>query len=390
MLRRKHHYMFLFLRTGGGHLAPARSVAQFLKEHYGDKVQTELVDGLAEAAFIARYIIEDGYRMLQAKAKWYYEFLYATNKFPPIGYFNVFIANFFIKPYIFRKILTERPTKIVIFHFFLIAPVYQVLKRLRWKIPVVTVVTDPFTAHPLWFQRKDQQFIVFSERLYEHCRSRGIPADALRIFPFIINEKFTESLPSERIGELRTQYGFTSDKPVVLIIGGGDGIPHGKKILQQLLAASVPAQIAIVCGKNKELYNDAVELKKQFPQLIVFGFVDVVYELLNVADIVITKCGASTIMEVLMLQKVPIIIDYLWEQELGNMEFVRDNSLGIFERDISKLPEIVRDLCLQPDRYAQYRSNIEQQVLRNGTRGVAEYIIRFPATEPQETLPETV
>jgi len=370
----KPKYFFLYLRTGGGHLAPARSVAKYLSERHGEEIEPVLIDGLVNAKQFARYVIEDGYRLLQAKAKWYYEFLYATNKFPPIGYFNVAMANFFIKPYIKKRIVEERPAKIVIFHFFLITPVYQILKELGLNIPVVTVITDPFTAHPLWFQRKKQQYVVFSDRLKRYCIQRGIQDKCIKVFPFIIDEKFAAPLSAEQISKIRLQYGFDEKKKLVLIIGGGDGIPHGKSILQNLLSASLPVEIAIVCGKNKELYADSMEWKRQYPDLNVFGFVDFVYELLNASDIVITKCGASTIMEILMLNKIPVIIDYLWEQELGNMEFVRDNQLGIFERDISKLPSIVRDLISGKGLDKTFQTNIEQQQLRNGTSDVGEYL----------------
>ena len=333
------------------------------------------MDGLVDAKQFARYIIEDGYRLLQAKAKWYYEFLYATNKFPPIGYFNVAMANLFIKPYIKKRILEDRPEKIVIFHFFLIAPVYKVIKELGLQIPIITAITDPFTAHPLWFQQKEQRFIVFSERLHTYCLRRGIPERSIKVFPFIIDEKFSVTLSQQKIKEVRSRYGFDEKKQLVLIIGGGDGIPHGKSILVNLLSASLPVHIAIVCGKNEELYRDALELKDQFPKLTVFGFVDFVFELLSASDIVITKCGASTIMEILMLKKIPVIIDYLWEQELGNMEFVRDNELGIFEKDITKLSSIINDLISSNNQTKLFENNIERQQLRNGTSDVGEYLI---------------
>lgn len=371
----KQKYLFCYLRTGGGHLAPARSVAQYLSREHGELIEPVLVDGLVDSKKIARYIIEDGYRFLQASAKWYYEFLYATNKFPPIGYFNVAMANYFIKPYIKKRILEERPSKIVIYHFFLIMPVYQSLKELGFNIPVVTVVTDPYTAHPLWFQRKQQQFILFSKRLKKHCLKRGISEKNLNVFPFIIDEKFSSPLSSDHVFAVRNRFGFDPNKKMILIIGGGDGIPHGKTILHNLLSNSINAQIAIVCGKNKQLYDEAMILKKEFPELIVFGFVDFVYDLLNASDIVVTKCGASTIMEILMMKKIPVIIDYLWEQELGNMEFVRDNQLGIFERDIAKLPGIIKELISNEQQYKKFQSNIEQMKLRNGTSDVGEFLL---------------
>jgi processive 1,2-diacylglycerol beta-glucosyltransferase/1,2-diacylglycerol 3-beta-galactosyltransferase len=372
---KKQKYLFCYLRTGGGHLAPARSVAQYLSREHSEVIEPVLVDGLVEAKKIAKYIIEDGYRILQASAKWYYEFLYASNKFLPIGYFNVVVANYFIKPYLKKRIKEEQPAKIVIFHFFLIMPVYQILRELGLTIPVVTVVTDPYTAHPLWFQRKQQQFIVFSERLKNYCLKRGISKKNLAVFPFIIDGKFSVSLSAEQVSSVRSRFGFDPKKKLILIIGGGDGIPHGKMILQNLLSSSLNAQIAIVCGKNKQLYEDALVLKKEFPELSVFGFVDFVYDLLNAADIVVTKCGASTIMEILMMKKIPVIIDYLWEQELGNMEFVRDNQLGIFERDIAKLPAIIKDLISNEQHYKTFQNNIDKQQLCNGTIAVGEFLL---------------
>jgi UDP-N-acetylglucosamine:LPS N-acetylglucosamine transferase len=160
----------------------------------------------------------------------------------------------------------------------------------------------------------------------------------------------------------------------VLVIGGGDGIPNGKHILRRLLDASLDVEIAIVCGRNKQLYAVALELQQRSPSLKVFAFVDFVYELLNVADIVITKCGASTIMEILMMKKIPVINDYIWEQELGNMEFVRDNGLGVFERNIRKLPQIIRDLVSDKGQYQRYRQNIEEMNVRSGTKEVAEFL----------------
>ena len=375
MTNHKEEYFLLYLRTGEGHFAPARSIAQYLSSIHGNTIEPVLVDGLKDANSLSRTIIEKGYRLLQARAKWYYEFLYATNKFPPIGHFNVAIANLFIKPYLKKRIEEERPAKIVLFHFFLIAPVFDVLKELQYDIPVITVVTDPFTAHPLWFQRPQQRYIVFSERLKTYCiERRKIPESRLHVYPFIIDDRFASPLPSAEIARVKQEFGFRPDRKCVLIIGGGDGIPNGKLILRRLLHASLDVEIAIVCGRNKELHTVALELQRRYPSLKVFAFVDFVYELLNAADIVITKCGASTIMEILIMKKIPVINDYIWEQELGNMEFVRDNELGIFERNIGRLPHIVRDLVSDENQYQRYKRNIEKVKLRSGTKEVAEFL----------------
>lgn len=372
----KKKYFLCYLRTGGGHLAPARSIAQYLASTYPDTIQPVLIDGLENASPFARYVIEDGYRFLQAKAKWYYEFIYFLNKLAFIGQGNVVLAKKFIKPELKRRIIEERPAKIAIFHFLMIEPVYEILEELKLDIPVITMVTDPFTAHPMWFKHKQKRFIVFSERLKNYCvHQRHVPESGVHVFPFIIDDKFSRALPAGDIDKVKSAHGIAREKKFLLIIGGGDGIPHGKIILQHLLDARLDIEIAIVCGKNKELHSDALNIQKKYPSLKVFGFIDFVYELLNASDIVITKCGASTIMEILLLKKIPIINDYLWEQELGNMEFVRNNSLGIFERNISKLPSIVNTLAIDTAAYSRYINNIERMNLRSGTKEVSEFLV---------------
>jgi UDP-N-acetylglucosamine:LPS N-acetylglucosamine transferase len=375
MQNHKEKYFLLYLKTGGGHFAPASSIAHYLSRAHGSTIEPVLVDGLINANSIARYILEDGYRLLQARSKLYYEFLYAANKISFIRHCNAAISSFFMKPYLKKRIDEERPAKIIIFHFFLITPVLDILKELRYDIPVITIVTDPFTAHSLWFQREQENYIVFSERLKEDCvQNRKISVSKLRVFPFTLAKKFSAPLSSAEITKVKQKFGFNPEKKVVLIIGGGDGIPNGKKILQHLLHASLDVEIAIVCGKNKKLYADALELQQRHPSLKVFAFIDFVYELLNSSDFVITKCGASTIMEILILKKIPIINDYLWEQELGNMEFVRDNELGIFERSIDKLPAIIQELVSGEERYQRYLKNIERMNVRSGTEEVGEFL----------------
>ena len=370
-------YMFFYLRTGGGHLAPCRSVAAFLTDHYAGRITSVLVDGLEDSIPYARLLVEDGYRLTQTSVKWYFELIYALTKFPPIGWFNMSLANLHTRSYVWERIRAERPTKIIVAHFLLVVPVYQAVQELGLDIPVVTLVTDPFTAPPIWFQRPEQRYIVFSDRLRDHCIARGIPESAINVFPFIIDRKFSAPLPPERIAEVRSRLGFDPAKKLVLIMGGGDGIPHGTRILKTLLSARLPVQVAIVCGKSKELYDAAMQMKKRYPELIVFGFVDFVYDLLNASDIVVTKCGASTIMEILLMKKVPVIIDYIWEQELGNMQFVRDNRLGVFEKNIAKLPAIIGQLSSDPSIYQGFVDRIAAMNLRNGTEEVGEFIAQL-------------
>jgi processive 1,2-diacylglycerol beta-glucosyltransferase/1,2-diacylglycerol 3-beta-galactosyltransferase len=373
------NFLFLYLKTGGGHLAPAKAVADKIKTKRKANIKIELVDGLSESNTIVKKIIEDGYKTAINKAAWTFEFLYLLNKIKIVSKFTAWLVSFFVKSGLEQQILETNPGKIVIFHFFLIKPVFEIIKKHNLDIRVITVVTDPFTAHPIWFLQKGQNYIVFSELLRDWCIDRGIEPHNLEVFPFVLDSKFSQKFSELKKSRIRRKLGFKPDSKIILIIGGGEGMPKGKKILKKIISRSMDAEIAIVCGKNKKLHTKSLKLKEKYGinNLKVYGFVDFVHALIGISDIVITKCGASTSMEILMMGKVPVINNYIWEQEKGNMEFVCKKNMGILERNTSFLPDVLQRLLTDIEYYNSLRNNIRNASIKNGVGQVSDYIINF-------------
>jgi UDP-N-acetylglucosamine:LPS N-acetylglucosamine transferase len=373
MTDKKDKYLLLYLKTGGGHLAPARSVALQISK-LDKNIEPLLIDGFEKAPLIVKAIIEGGYRKLQYKAKWIYESLYAINKIRLIASINANIISSSSIDYIREVIQKEKPSKIIIFHFFLIKPVVSILAEMKSDIKMHIVVTDPFTAHPLWFLDKEQNFIVFSTQLKNHCIAMGIKERRIKVFNFILDEKFSRLPDINSIQQLKEKYSIGNHKDVILILGGGDGIPKGKKILKLLLKNHHDKEIIIICGKNRSLFNKALSIKENgnHPNLKIFGYVDFVYELINISDIVITKCGASTFMEIIISRKVPVVTTYIWEQEKGNKDYIVQNGMGLYVKDLKILPEVVTRLLRN---ISFYKGNIDKAGIRNGAEEVAKFII---------------
>lgn len=379
MQNSKIKYMFFYLKTGGGHYAPAKAVADYLTKYYPEETDVILVDGLKEAPEYSRFILEDGYRILQNNAKWSFELLYAVNKIKPVASYNSLLVSGRVVPYIKKQILEEKPNKIIIFHFFLIKPIYEILKKEKLNIPVLTVVTDPYSVHPVWFLNKKQKFAVFSEKVKQYAITQKIKPENINVFSFILSEKYSSHFDISLIDNVKQNFGINNNLKTVLILGGGDGIPRGRAILNRLLNANLDINIIIVCGKNKNLFKYAERLKerKKIENLIVYGYVNFVYELLNISDVVISKCGASTFYEILLSKKVPIITDYIWEQEKGNVDFLIENEMGIYQKRLSKLPEIVNKLTKDENYYKRLINNIEKANLKNGLSDFADFVRKY-------------
>ena len=372
-------YLFLYLKTGGGHLAPAKAVANKIKTKHKSNVEIELADGLSGSKRIVKTIIEDGYKTAINKAAWTYEFLYLIHKLSIISRFTAELVSYFIKPGLEKYILESKPEKVVLFHFFLIKPVFEIIETYNLGIPVITVVTDPFTAHPIWFLQKSQNYIVFSEILRDKCIEKGIDKNKIKVFPFVLDSRFSNKVSEEKKLKIRSGLGFASDSRIILIMGGGEGMPRGKKILKKIIKKNMDAEIAIVCGKNMNLYNSSMKIRNKYgiDNLKIYGFIDFIHPLLSISDIVITKCGASTSMEILLMGKIPVINNYIWEQEKGNMEFVCNSKMGILEKNTNHLPDLLNSLLRDNELYNSLISNIKKASIRNGVGQVSDYILNF-------------
>ena len=163
------------------------------------------------------------------------------------------------------------------------------------------------------------------------------------------------------------------------MLGGGDGVPKGERLLQRLLEEKFEHEIGIVCGNNTILRQGAENQKKKFnaDNLKIYGYVNFIYDLINISDLVITKCGASTIMEILNLKKVPMVIDYIWEQEQGNVDYIKNKKLGIYEPHVKKLPGLIKNLLEDDELRLSYKNNIDKENINNGIKEVAEFLNQF-------------
>jgi len=366
------------LKTGGGHIAPARSLSNYLEKHYKGEVEVILVDGFEKTKRYARFIVEDGYRILQSKFKWLYEFIYAIHKVRIISGISSYLVSVHMRKYLSEIIQKEKPEKIILFHFFTIKPVYKIIQDLNLDIHVITIVTDPYIAPPLWFLNKNQNFILFSEELKSYCIQKGIDSKNIKVFDFILDEKYSKAATQDEILSYKKKFGFQKEK-VLLILGGGDGIPKGIQILKSILKLNSDFEIAVVCGKNKKFYGQAkkIIIYDKYDNLKVYGFVDFIYELISISDVVISKCGASTFTELLISGKIQIVNSYLWEQEKGNVDFLVMNKLGIYEKRISKLPVLVDQLFKGNTILQQYKKNITSFNFENGVSKVATFLLDY-------------
>lgn len=111
---------------------------------------------------------------------------------------------------------------------------------------------------------------------------------------------------------LREKLGLDGNLPVVLVVGGGDGmggLVDISKALGQALGRSdtkgtakseSKSQMVVVCGKNQQAKDQLDQFETEWGDNVsvqVQGFVDNMDEWMKAADVLVTKAGPGTIAE---------------------------------------------------------------------------------------------
>lgn len=386
----RERILLLYLKTGGGHLAAARALERNIKERYrSDKIEVVLCDPLPTGKTFWKVFFLKGYGFTSNRFRYLWVGAYELTRIKFLNRLWTFVMNYLFSQTIQQAIEENQVTKIVFLHPLLISPTRFVLRRLKRRIPAITVVLDPFTGHNFWFQRFGNPVIVFSDKLVrEAIDIWGFPKRLVHKFPIILKREFSgRPLPAAKRAKIREDFGFSPDKRIVLLAGGGEGLPHGERYTEALLRSSVDAEIAVVCGKDALMKKNIERLTRKYPgkSVHVYGFIDFMFELMNISDVIVSKGGPATVLEALMLEKPLIVSQYVFGQEKGNVDFVKRERVGIYASDPKEIVGHIERMFENPEIYEEYRDRIRALKLRNGTTEIADFIVdhRLPERATQ-------
>ncbi len=376
----KQRIAFLYLQTGGGHLSAATALANRTQELFGSETKCFTLNPIPKKEHFAKFLLEEGYRVSSLKIEKFWICVYEFNKLRFMQLFWTLIMTKLIHKDLARYIKKHRITKIVVLHFLLITPVYRVIRSLEEKIPMLTVVTDPFTAHSFWHNQPHLPKIVFSERAKEEAIHRyGAHPDKIHVFPIILKKQFGTPLSTEEIQKKKKELGFTPGKRLVFFAGGGEGYPRGDLFVWALLRSKLDVELCIVCGKDDMLKKQIRWMASRYPKkkTIVFGFVDFMFDLMNIADVVVSKGGPATMMEALILNKPLIITQYIYGQERGNVEFLVYNRVGFYVKKPRHMVRTVSELFDNPETYNMIQKRLTRVKIENGIDKVVAFILSY-------------
>lgn len=350
--------------TGTGHNQAANNLKLFLeKDNIVEVVNLFNVD--KKKSSLADSFFDKSFLFLANKLPNLYRVIYNTADLKITSKLieKLFVLN---KRSIIDKIIEFKPDVILSSHPYSIPLVLSQIKNKN--IPFIQIVTD-FKAHNIYVDKDTDAYIVGSTYTKNSLIDRGVKENKINILGIPIKSEFYNSNKIK------------SDKFRLLIMGGGMGIDSMELSIRKLLDLDLDILITIVCGSNIELKSKLEEDYKNkisLGHLKIYGYTNNISQIMDNSDVIVTKPGGLTTTECIA-KRLPMIIPfYIAGQEEENIEFLKQEKLAIVLNDVSELPEKLKRIISNKEKYNEYVSNLDKLASKyslNSIKGLIDKIV---------------
>ncbi|MBI5302153.1 MAG: glycosyltransferase [Chloroflexi bacterium] len=337
-MQSKQRILILMSDTGGGHRSAAEAIASVFARDFAAQYEVTLLDGIKHGARFPFNQAADWYLPMTTYAEPAWGALFnVSNRIAPTSL------------RVLKRVLTRKmrpllqqaaPDLVVSVHPLLTTIPRRVLRALGSHAPFVVVITDLFSIHRLWLDREADLIIAPTQGAYEFARTEGIPPEKLRLTGLPVSLKFLANDHDQR--DLRAKLGLDANRRTILLVGGGEGMGPLFPIARALNDAKLPAQLAVIAGRNKPLLKQLQDASWQIP-VSLQGFVTNMPDWMRASDVIITKAGPGTIMEAVACGLPILLSGFLPGQEEGNVTFVERSEVGVLRREPSDIARTLRE-----------------------------------------------
>ncbi len=332
--------LFLMSDTGGGHRAAAEAIRDALYERYGEEeVQAELVDVLRVSRFPMNFMPEFYPWVIEhSKRSWGIGYKISnTKRRAAVLSRTMYMAN----AKRFKQLVQKHPVDVVVcVHSVINRPLIRAFLSLPERPPFITVVTDLVSTHMFWYDKRADRILVPTQAAHERGVKGGIPAEKMRVTGLPVHPSFMNRLVGQE--KAREVLGWQQKVPTILMVAGGDGMGRIYETARAVNAQNLNCQLAIIAGRNKAL-KAKLEADNWNQPTHIYPFVTNMPQLMDAADIIVTKAGPATITEAGIAGLPMILMDAIPGQEEGNVDYVVEHDAGIYAPEPQRVATIIRE-----------------------------------------------
>jgi processive 1,2-diacylglycerol beta-glucosyltransferase len=309
----KLRILVLTSSTGGGHDARAEAFAEWCFQLYRHDVDVRIEQMLEKSSVVNRTGVRL-YNRIQRSAPWVHKVFYAVVEI--LSYLNTRNVTFGAKYYL--QVLQEyRPH--------LVFSVHDCLNRGYFQLARLTLGADQVRCATYcgefsggwgysrnWIEPSVDLYISRTRTANDYAIKKGIPPAKTRVRGYLMQPRAhleVFSVIDRRVFRSK-RLGLDPERFTVFLATGGNGANNHFDLLPALLKHADRLQAIVICGKNKETYNELVHWRALHPEFNCFveGYSEMVHLHMQASDAIVTRGGTTTCAKALHF-RCPIIFN---------------------------------------------------------------------------------
>lgn len=331
-------FIILTASIGTGHSQAARAIAESIqKSHPSDSVS--VLDFVSNNPLSIDHIIKDSYLKMIDVFPAMYDHLYSDSQSSRFGVLSQYMLSIAFKRRMRSLAETLKPDAFIFTHPFPAGAADLLKADGRISMPLLGVITD-FDIHQLWVDPHLDAFCVATPDLKDLMETYDIPGDMIHVTGIPVRHSFYEQAALKKPFE----------KGSVLVMGGGLGLGNVTDNIERLDGVEEISKFIVITGKNIDLYEKVAALSEHLHHPVeLHSYTNKVAEIMARSEILVTKPGALTCTEAMVMSLPMILVNTLPGQERANAlhmkrqgcaEWVKRGELAETARRILKNPEI--------------------------------------------------
>jgi processive 1,2-diacylglycerol beta-glucosyltransferase len=360
----KIRILVLTSSTGGGHDARAEAFADWCFLLYRHDVDVRIEQMLEKSSVFNRAGV-NFYNKIQASAPWVHKAFYAFVELQSI--LNKETVSLGRRYYV--NVLREyRPHLILSVHDCLNRGYFQLARRELGPDNVVCATycgefSGGWGYSRNWIEPSVDMYFSRTATAQDYAIKKGIPPEKARVRGYLMNPRahFEVIAPHDRGAFREENLGLRPDLFTVFLATGGNGANNHFELLPTLVKWADHCQVIVICGRNKQAFNDLVHWRASHPEFNCYidGYSEIVHVLMQVSDVIVTRGGTTTCAKALHF-KCPIIFNAsggIMPQEELTWKYLRNGAASDKIEGAEDFDRIISAWISDPTAYTRMRDN---------------------------------
>ena len=348
--------------TGAGHDARAQAFAEWCFELYRHDVDVRIEQMLEKSSGFFKLGV-NCYNWIQKKSPWLHKLFYVIVEL--LSLLNRRTVTFGRSYY--EQVLQEyRPHLIFSVHDCLNRGYFQLARKVLGTDHVRCATycgefSGGFGYSINWVEPTADLYLSRTPTARDYAVKLGMPPERTRVRGYLMQPRaYLEVLNEQTRRTYRELHlELLPDRFTLFLATGGNGANNHLELLPLLLPLAAKLQVIVICGRNRDAFNEVVHWRAEHPELecYVDGFSEEVHLLMQASDAILTRGGTTTCAKALHF-RCPIIFNALggiMPQEELTVKFFRNGCGTQQVANAREFGELITRWMTAPDDYAQFR-----------------------------------